>query len=449
MRLRLPEAMIGRILLVLIAAILLELCGNLALQKWQERELLSDREVEQIASRLSAAEATTLTRYPRHRSDRLRDLAEGDLSLNWVPRTVITDFSASFAQLQSLRARLLQAAPQLAARELRLTLMPSAERGERDLVGALQIADGSFITFRLSPYLGAPPDPRLVILLHLLLVAAVLGVALVMIRALVRPLSDLAAAADRTSGGRASPIVADGPAEVRRVATAFSAMQDRLFRAMDDQMQALVAVSHDLRTPIQRLRLRIALLRDGDARDAMGNDLAEMESFIEGTLSYFRSGDDETPRLIDAAALVATAVDTAADLGDDILYRGPDEMLVTTRPVTIRRILANLIDNARRHAGRIELTLRAEGPGRFVIDIDDDGPGIPADRRDEALLPFRRLDEAREGGGAGIGLAAAYKAAVLMGGSLTLSDSRLGGLRVSVSLPRGDAFAARVPAARL
>ncbi len=161
MRLRLPEAMVGRILLVLIAAILLELLGNLALQKWQERELLSDREIERIAGRLSAAEAAILTLPPRDRGDRLHDLADGDLSLNWVPRTVITDFSASFAQLQSLRARLVKAAPRLAPRALRLTLMPSAERGKRDLVGALQIADGSFITFRLSPYLGAPPDPRL------------------------------------------------------------------------------------------------------------------------------------------------------------------------------------------------------------------------------------------------------------------------------------------------
>jgi two-component system osmolarity sensor histidine kinase EnvZ len=441
MRLRLPEAMVGRILLVLVAAILLELLGNLALQKWQERELLSDQQIGNIANRLVAAEDVALALHPRDRGNRLRDLAEGDLSLNWVPRTVITDFSASFAQLQTLRGRIVQAAPKLAAHELRLTLMPSAERGERDLVGALQIADGSFITFRLSPYLDAPPNPRLVILLHLLLVAAVLGVALVMIRALVRPLSDLAAAADRTTGGHASPIAIDGPAEVRRVATAFSAMQDRLLRAMDDQTQALVAVSHDLRTPIQRLRLRAALLGDDDARDAMSDDLGEMESFIESTLSYFRSGEDELPRLIDVAALVATAVDTATDLGGNIRYHGPDEFLVTARPVTIRRLLANLIDNAQRHAGLVELTLRADGPGRFAIEIDDDGPGIPPDRRDEALLPFRRLDEARSGGGAGIGLAAAHKAAVLMGGSLTLRDSPLGGLGVSLSLPRGEALA--------
>lgn len=439
MRLSLPEAMVGRILLVLVGAILLELLGNIALQRWQERELLSDLEIGQIASRLTEAERTALANHPRDRGERLRDLAAGDLSLNWVPRTVITDFSASFAQLQNLRARLVRSAPDLTSRELRLTLMPSAERGERDLVGALRIADGSFVTFRLSPYLGAPPDPRMVILLHLLLVAAVLGIALVMIRALVRPLSDLAAAADRTSGGRPSPVIVDGPAEVRRVATAFSAMQDRLLRAMSDQTEALVAVSHDLRTPIQRLRLRASLLRDGEAREAMSADLAEMESFIDATLSYFRSGEEEVPRLIDAAALLATVADTAADLGDDIVYRGPDALLATARPLTIKRILANLIDNARRHANRVELTLREDGPDHFTIDVDDDGPGIAPERRDEAVLPFRRLDEARarDSGGAGIGLAAAHKAAAAMGGALILRDSPLGGLRVSLMLPRG------------
>lgn len=313
--------------------------------------------------------------------------------------------------------------------------MPSAERGERDLVGALGIADGSFITFRLTPYLGAPPDPRLVIFLHLLLVAAVLAVALAMVRTLVRPLSNLAEAADRTSGGRASPIAVEGPAEVRRVATAFTAMQDRLFRAMDDQTQALIAVSHDLRTPIQRLRLRAALLRDEEARAAMSADLAEMESFIDATLSYFRDGEEEAARLIDVAALVVTLVDTAADLGDDIAYRGPDQLLATARPVGIKRVLTNLIDNARRHARRIELTLGAEGAD-YVIDVDDDGPGIAPERRAEALIPFRQLDAARASGGAGIGLAAANKAAMAMGGSLLLRDGPLGGLGVRLKLPR-------------
>jgi signal transduction histidine kinase len=207
---------------------------------------------------------------------------------------------------------------------------------------------------------------------------------------------------------------------------------------MDDHTQALVAVSHDLRTPIQRLRLRASLLHDEEAQDAIGADLAEMESFIESTLSYFRSGEDEAPRLIDAAAMLSTIADAAADLGDSVDYRGPDTLPVMGRLVAIRRIVANLLDNARRHADHIELTLTEGEPGWFHLDVDDDGPGIPPARREEALLPFRRLDSARgQGGGAGLGLAAAHKSARVMGGTLTLGKSRLGGLRVRLTLPTG------------
>lgn len=431
--------MAGRILPVLLLALALELLGNVALHRWQERELRSDRDIAALAQRLVAAEAVVLAAPEADRGRRVHALDRDQLSLNWVPRTVIADYGASFAQLASLRDRIVRFAPRLADRELRLTLMPSAAgKGQRDLVGALRVGDGSYVTFRLSPYLGAPPAATTIVLLHLVLMAVVFAAALVMIRALVRPLRNLAEAADRTGDGGVGPIVAEGPAEVRRVATAFSAMQARLLKAMDDHTQALVAVSHDLRTPIQRLRLRASLLYDGEARDAIGADLAEMESFIESTLAYFRSGEDEPVRLIDAAAMLSTIADTAADLGDPVYYRGPDSLPVMGRPVAIRRIVANLLDNARRHADRIELTLTEGAPGWFHIDIDDDGPGIPPARRDEALLPFRRLDSARgQGGGAGLGLAAAQQAARVMGGTLVLDDSRLGGLRVRLSLPCG------------
>src|SRR5690606_1026132 len=122
-----------------------------------------------------------------------------------------------------------------------------------------------------------------------------------------------------------------GPPEVRRVAAAFSAMQSRLIKTMDDHTQSLVAVSHDLRTPIQRLQLRASLIDDTDSREAMAADIEEMEHFIESTLSYFRSGGEETPRLVDLAAIVMTAVDGASDLGANIEYNGPDAFEIVTR----------------------------------------------------------------------------------------------------------------------
>ena len=145
--------------------------------------------------------------------------------------------------------------------------------------------------------------------------------------------------------------------------------------------------------------------------------------------------------MIALPALVPPRLDSTADMGDDIIYRGPDECLVTARPLAIKRILGNLIDNARRHAGHIELTLADAGSDRVVIAVEDDGPGIAPGQRAEALLPFRRLDSARgsPAGGAGLGLATALKTARAMGGDLVLDDSRLGGLTARLILPRDGA----------
>lgn len=435
-----PLGMVGRIAFVLICAVALELVGNIALHQWQQRELVSAEQTVRIARTIIKAEQLALANPPESRGRTVHGLAKDGLALNWVPRTVITDVSGSMQQLKTMRSELITAAPELAKQELRLSLLPSRQDGQHDLIGAFQIADGSFLTFRYTPFLEAPPRLGVTVALHLLLLAVVMGSALLMVRTLIRPLRNLADAADATGKGRVGVIVAEGPHEVRRVATAFSAMQARLLKAMEDQTIALVAVSHDLRTPIQRLRLRAALLDDAEARDAMTGDLLEMEHFIGATLAYFRSGEDEQPRLLDVATIVSTAVDVADDLGDDIAYHGPDELLITSRPLVIKRILANLIDNARRHAEKIEVTLEEVKPDHFSICVEDDGPGIAPERRAEALLPFRRLhDEKDRGtGGAGLGLATVSKAVDVLGGSLILGESHLGGLSITITLPKTE-----------
>ncbi len=431
--------MVGRIVLVLVVAVLLELLGNIALHRWQDPELLSAEQTRRVAARLVTAERTALAAAPRDREGAMHGLAGDGMTLNWVPRTVLTDFAASLPRLAATRAEMLGAQPALATRELRLTLLPSAVPGERDLVGARQLADESFVTFRVGRYLGAPPRPGTVVLMHVLLTTLVLGMAVLTVHALVRPLRRLAEAADATGQAYAGPIEVAGPPEVQRVATAFSAMRERLIRTMEDHTQSLVAVSHDLRTPIQRLQLRASLTDDGETREAMAADLDEMEHFIDSTLTYFRSGEDEAARLVDIAAIAMTAVDTAADLGVNILYRGPDALQAMARPLAAKRILANLIDNARHHAHRIEVSLHDLAPDCFRIDVEDDGPGIPPERRAEAMLPFRRLETAdgQKRGGAGLGLASAGRASGAMGGRLDLGESALGGLRASLTLPRG------------
>lgn len=434
MRGRWRWGMVERIALILLCAVALEAAGNVALHRWQDRELVSLERARRAAEQLTVARQIASSTAPEDRATAMRALEFDGVRFNWVPRTVITDFSYDMEPLAGMRERLVAYAPALSRHELRLTLLPSEGGRERDLVGALRLEDGSFISFRIVRYLGAYPSLAMVVTLHLLLLAAVFGAALLMVRALIGPLRELAQAADETGRSRLTRIVPAGPHEVRRVAVAFSAMQARLMRMMEDNTQALIAVSHDLRTPIQRLRLRAGLLDDAEARETIAGDLAEMERFIDATLAYVRGGEDEEPRLVDVATLVSTAVDDAADTGARIVFSGPEVLLLKVRPTALRRMLDNLIDNGRRHGEHVEITLSGEDRVGATIEVEDDGPGIPEDKRSLAVQPFQRLG-GETAGGAGLGLAFVQRTLEAQGGKLTLGESRLGGLSARIELP--------------
>ena len=436
---RFKWGMVERIGVVLLCAVLLEFLGNVALYRWQDRELVSAAQTRRIADQLVDAVSVASAAPREERAQLMQRLDIENLALNWVPRTVITDSGASQNSLSDLHTRLITLAPELARLTMRLSLLPSPDGEGRDLVGTVALLDGSVVSFRVTGYLDSVPDVRVLILLHMLLIAGVIGVTLLIVRALVRPLRDLAIAADETGRNHVARIIPAGPHEVRRVATAFAAMQERLVRILEENTQTLITVSHDLRTPIQRLRLRAGLLRDGDARDAMEQDLLEMERFIDGALAYIRSGKDENPRLIDISALLNTLVDDARDLGVNAVFSGPDSLLLTTRPTALKRMVGNLIDNAAAHGDQIIVLLSGETGSRIDISVEDDGPGIPQELRADALLPFHRLDRLAHGGagkGAGLGLAFVKRTAEADGGAISLeSSTTLGGLAARIALP--------------
>lgn len=323
--------------------------------------------------------------------------------------------------------------------------MPGTEGNQRDLIGVLALGDGSFISFRMAGYMPAPPSLWLSSALHVLLLMIVFGLALLMIRTLVRPLADLADAADRTGRDHTRPIVPAGPAEVQRLGHAFDTMRTRLINVMHDNTQAMIAVSHDLRTPIQRIKLRTSMLDDLEATAAIGQDLAEMETFIDSTLAYVRSGNDEHPRLIDIAATLSTIVDDAADQGTDIELFGPENLTMYTRPTTLIRMIQNLVENARFHGDRIEVRFSGTDGIGAKIHVEDDGPGIPPELRAEAVQPFRKLNAVPRSSssrdstspaempeGAGLGLAFVQRVLSEQGGQLSLGQSQLGGLSATI-----------------
>lgn len=264
-----------------------------------------------------------------------------------------------------------------------------------------------------------------------------LTVAILFIRNQVKPIRQLAEAAE--AFGRGQDVERFKPAgarEVRRASAAFLDMRGRLKRHIEQRTQLLAGVSHDLRTPLTRLRLQLALMPQSEERDAARRDLADMEAALEEYLAFARGQAGEEPDALDLTALCETLADDAAREGVDLRLEVEDGLLVQARESALKRALANLVSNAAAHAGDVLLSARRNG-SRLEILIDDDGPGIPADQREDAFKPFSRLDESRNANrkGVGLGLAIARDTLRAHGGELRLEDSPLGGLRARVSLP--------------
>lgn len=293
------------------------------------------------------------------------------------------------------------------------------------------------------------PRPRLSVsnphqLLVLMLFTSLLlsGISVLFLRNQVRPITRLAAAAEAFGKGRSVPFRPSGAEEVRRAGAAFLAMRARIERQMEQRTQMLSGVSHDLRTPLTRMRLTLALMEEDDDTRDLVRDVAAMEGMIGGFLDFARGGATEEPEPVRVADLARGITEDAARVGTRIelvLEPGVEGLDVELRPWTVTRAIENLVGNAARHGSRVRLTLRPS-PRSIAFIVEDDGPGIPAAERTRALQPFTRLDTARnqdEGGGVGLGLAIALDAARSHGGGLDLSESpTLGGLRAVLLLPR-------------
>lgn len=268
-------------------------------------------------------------------------------------------------------------------------------------------------------------------------------------RWLARPMKRLVAASDALvpalSRGEVPPQLdeSSGTHEVRAAASVFNRMAAQIRQLFEGRGLMIAAISHDLRTPLTRMRMRVETADlDGGVRQRCVADLREMNALIDTVLEVFRGSSRDgglATRRTDIGALLQALVDDRAEVGGDVVFEGPAAE-ADTDPLALRRLVGNLVDNALRYAGTAGTTrvvLRAE-PQALVITVDDRGPGIPAGRLNEMLQPFVRLDGSRNtaGGGTGLGLFIAHELAQRLGGSLSLANRAGGGLRAEVWLPR-------------
>jgi two-component system osmolarity sensor histidine kinase EnvZ len=264
-----------------------------------------------------------------------------------------------------------------------------------------------------------------------------LGIAVAFLRKQIRPIVELAQAAQSFGTGRE---VADfhprGAAEVRLAGEAFLDMRDRIARQVEQRTAMLAGVSHDLRTILTRFKLELAFLGDGPKVQPLKEDVDEMQRMLEAYMAFVKGDGGEAAQETDLAPLVAAAARLPGRAEGPVDIQVPDGLRVRLKPAAFRRLMANLIGNAARHARRVWVKAAVDGH-TLTMTVDDDGPGIPADRRADAFRPFVRLDDARnlDETGTGLGLAIALDIARAHGGDLTLADSPKGGLRAVVQIP--------------
>ncbi|HBO4548242.1 TPA: HAMP domain-containing histidine kinase [Pseudomonas aeruginosa] len=301
----------------------------------------------------------------------------------------------------------------------------------------LRLRDGSPLTIDVTP----APVPLsgwlpLVLLVQLFLLLLCTGLA---VRTAIGPLTRLVKAVEHLDPNRpAQPLAETGPREVAHAAAAFNAMQARIADYLKERMQLLAAISHDLQTPITRMKLRVEFMDASSDRDKLWNDLEEMQHLVREGVAYARSmhGSTETSCRVDLDAFLDSLVFDYQDSGKQVQLDGRTGAVIDTRPHALRRVLVNLVDNALKFAGAARLEVERRTDGGTRIQVLDNGPGIPAEELDEVLKPFYRVENSRnrDTGGTGLGLAIAQQLSLALGGRLTLANRAGGGLCARIEL---------------
>ena len=428
----LPRSLFGRVALVVFAGLALA-HGLTFLALLRERSELSQSMMLAYLGRDVSSAVAILDRVPP--AERAA----------WLPRLARQNYGYALDAAPPAAPAAEPSAQGLArivAAELGAARVGAIVRGTgRDLLLPLRLEDGAPLILRLRPPAAMISTEAVVLLLVQLLFLAVAtwwGV-----RLAVRPLQRLADAADALKpGGNGAALAEGGPREVAQAARAFNAMQQRIDAHLAERQRLLAAISHDLQTPITRMKLRVEQVLDADQRGRLLSDLDGMQLLVEEGLAYARTSQAmrEPLRAVDLNALLDGLVCDALDAGHQAELLGRHEAPLTTRVQALRRALTNLLDNALKFGGAAQVVVEVTAH-EVHISVRDRGPGIPEAELAPVLQPFYRVESSRnrETGGTGLGLAIAQELALALNGRLSLTNRAGGGLEARLSLPLGYA----------
>lgn len=439
-RLGLTERLLA--ILLLVAAV--DFLANTFLFDSATTTAVQRDDAARIGEHLALAARAVAREPTQDRADAVRALSTSRFRLAWHPQPSPEELRSSDPELVK---RILNAGPELAADGQRLIVLHT--HSSREVAGTLVLGDGSALRFHT--YAGeVGVQLSLWQILPMLLPTLILGaLAWFMFRATTRSLQRLVSALRHIETPNPGGLPEQGPDEVRRLIRAFNQMQRRIQRQQAERTRSMLAIGHDLRTPLARLQLRLDGAQvEEETRAGLEHDIGEMRQLLESLQAFVEAGGTQIPpQRIDVAIMAATLVDSATDQGLDAHYDGPESCEIMARAVSIRRALANLIDNALHYAGNVRVSLACE-PGVVIIRVEDDGPGIPEDRMEDVFQPFFRLDTARtrDTPGMGLGLSIVQAAVRLEGGTLALINKRQldgegTGLAAVIRLPAPDKVA--------
>jgi signal transduction histidine kinase len=446
-----PKSLFGRLVLVLLAGLVLSQLATLYINQTERDQLLyragGMRLAQQISDIVKLLES--LPGPERRRVVAVFNRPPLAVTLDRPALDLRSEEEDADFQLSIFTSVLRYALGEDAKIEVGRTHRPSHEHGERGFgprrrfgppafTVQVPLHDGTLVTFDSSvlPPVGTT-TLRLALTLAVLL-ATVIVISLVAVRWVTGPLTVLADAAERLGENiNRPPIPEAGPAEVQRAARSFNAMQQRLSRSIAERSRVLTAMSHDLKTPITRMRLRTDMLEDDAVREKFDRDLAEMEQMVTQTLEFMRDATDTEPvQRVDLMALLESLQADYEDMGKEVRIAGRVSRPLGARPVALRRCVTNLVDNAIRYGARATIDV-AEEADRVTLRVLDEGPGIPEAKIERAFEPFFRgeASRSRETGGFGLGLGIARNIARAHGGELTLRNRPEGGLAAILTLP--------------